>query len=55
LGQKRGTWTEELNKRCIDKIDTDKNGRIDEDEFVRHFNAVHFPLCTAHSVRDCHW
>jgi len=38
LGQKHGQWTEETNKRCVDRMDTDHDGNVDVNEFVLHFS-----------------
>ena len=40
LGQKQGMWTEESNRRCVEQMDTDHDGSVDKEEFVRHFNEV---------------
>ena len=46
LGQKGGIWSPELNKRCIDKIDSDRNGLISKQEFTKHFDKVscYYPI-----------
>lgn len=43
-------WTEERNRRCLDKIDIDQNGLIEQEEFIRHFaKARHTTLFIASS------
>jgi hypothetical protein len=37
LGQKTGTWTEEKHRRLIDDLDTNGDGRVQENEFVEAF------------------
>jgi len=37
LGQKERIWTEERNARLVSRMDKNKDGQIDEDEFVDHF------------------
>merc|ERR1711990_421399 len=38
LGQKPGYWTEDMNKACIDRMDTDLSGTVEITEFVKYFS-----------------
>jgi len=38
-GQKQGTWTEEMNRKLVLKMDEDGDGCINEAEFVYGFNS----------------
>ena len=40
LGQRSGEWNEEKNSALVAKMDKNGDGRIDRDEFVRHFETV---------------
>jgi len=37
LGQKQRRWTEQRNTKLVDAMDRNKNGKIEEKEFVEHF------------------
>eukprot|EP00658_Telonema_sp_P-2_P015174 TRINITY_DN15824_c0_g2_i1.p1 TRINITY_DN15824_c0_g2~~TRINITY_DN15824_c0_g2_i1.p1 ORF type:complete len:320 (-),score=81.66 TRINITY_DN15824_c0_g2_i1:186-1145(-) len=39
LGQKQGAWTREMNRNLMDKMGTDRNGNVAEDNFVDYFNS----------------
>jgi Ca2+-binding EF-hand superfamily protein len=36
-GQKRGSWTEEKNRRLVEKLDVNEDGQVSKDEFTEHF------------------
>lgn len=38
LGQRDGVWNEEANKKFLNKLDTDKDGAVSQEEFCEHFN-----------------
>merc|ERR1712216_487741 len=38
LGQKQAEWTEEMNRDCIDRMDENKDGLVEESEFIKYFS-----------------
>jgi hypothetical protein len=40
VGHRAGTWTEEMNRKLIARMDANGDGEIDEGEFVQHFNRA---------------
>jgi len=39
MGHREGTWTEEENRALVTRMDTDGDGKIDQDEFMTFFEA----------------
>jgi len=40
LGQKEGEWTEEMNQRMLDRMDSHGNGKVDRQEFAKYFERI---------------